>query len=170
MMLESYADKIESYARIELKTFLKTGFAQIFSCCPKNLGCPKCPGPYVYVCPFKNCPDLRKGRLKVRSVLIQDSIGIRQVLVTERSLQILRRTYQPQKVTKWESLGWLLGDLGNRPIVEPNVFQTRIQLVIAAPLRQWIKSHRKRQRQFFFFKDSNGFRVVLIYCLSYYNK
>ena len=28
MMLESYADKIESYARIELKTFLKTGFDQ----------------------------------------------------------------------------------------------------------------------------------------------
>ena len=86
----------------------------------------------------------------MRSVLIQDSISIRQVLVTERSLQILRRTHQPWKVTKWESLGWLLGDLGNRPIVEPNVFQTRIQLVIAAPLRQWIKSHRKRQQPFFF--------------------
>ena len=48
MMVESYADKIESYARIELKTFLKTGFAQIF------LAAQKCRGPYVYVCPFKN--------------------------------------------------------------------------------------------------------------------
>ena len=24
-----------------MKTFLKAGFAQIFSCCPKNLSCPK---------------------------------------------------------------------------------------------------------------------------------
>ena len=40
-----------------MKTSLKTGFAQIFSCCPKNLSCPKFggaaaplapPGPYAY--------------------------------------------------------------------------------------------------------------------------
>ena len=27
-----------------METSLKTGFAQIFSCCPKNLSCPKCGG------------------------------------------------------------------------------------------------------------------------------
>ena len=40
-----------------MKTSLKVGFAQIFSCCPKNLSCPKFggaaaplapPGPYAY--------------------------------------------------------------------------------------------------------------------------
>ena len=40
-----------------METSLKTGFAQIFSCCPKNLSCPKLggaaallapPGPYAY--------------------------------------------------------------------------------------------------------------------------
>ena len=40
-----------------MKTSLKAGFAQIFSCCPKNLSCPKFgeaaaplapPGPYAY--------------------------------------------------------------------------------------------------------------------------
>ena len=43
-----------------METSLKTGFAQIFSCCPKNLSCPKFgggaaaplapPGPYAYAC------------------------------------------------------------------------------------------------------------------------
>ena len=41
-----------------METSLKTGFAQIFSCCPKNLSCPNFggaaaplapPGPYAYV-------------------------------------------------------------------------------------------------------------------------
>ena len=40
-----------------MKTSLKAGFAQIFSCCPKNLSCaliwggcspPRLPGPYAY--------------------------------------------------------------------------------------------------------------------------
>ena len=39
-----------------METSLKPGFAQIFSCCPKNLSCPKFggaaaplpPGPYAY--------------------------------------------------------------------------------------------------------------------------
>ena len=40
-----------------METSLKTGFAQIFSCCPKNLSCPnfgggcsppRPPGPYAY--------------------------------------------------------------------------------------------------------------------------
>ena len=42
-----------------METSLKTGFAQVFSCCPKNLSCPNFggaaaplapPGPYAYVC------------------------------------------------------------------------------------------------------------------------
>ena len=42
---------------INMETSLKTGFAQIFSCCPKNLSCPNFggaaaplapPGPYAY--------------------------------------------------------------------------------------------------------------------------
>ena len=41
-----------------METSLKPGFAQTFSCCPKNLSCPKLgggcspprpPGPYAYV-------------------------------------------------------------------------------------------------------------------------
>ena len=41
-----------------METSLKTGFAQVFSCCPKNLSCPnfggaaappRPPGPYAYV-------------------------------------------------------------------------------------------------------------------------
>ena len=42
-----------------METSLKPGFAQIFSCCPKNLSCPNFggaaapltpPGPYAYEC------------------------------------------------------------------------------------------------------------------------
>ena len=58
MMLQSYAHKIESYARIELKTSLKTGFAQIFLAAQNIWIAQKCPGPYVYVCPFKNLSGL----------------------------------------------------------------------------------------------------------------
>ena len=45
-----------------METSLKTGFAQIFSCCPKNLSRPKFggaaaplapPGPYAYECSLK---------------------------------------------------------------------------------------------------------------------
>lgn len=78
-MLESYADKIESYARIELKTFLKTGFAQIFLAAQKIWVSQKMPRSVRLFVRSRICPDLRKGRLKVRSVLIQDSISIRQV-------------------------------------------------------------------------------------------
>ena len=48
-----------------METSLKTGFAQIFSCCPKNLSCPKFagaaaplapPGPYAYAhITFRDC-------------------------------------------------------------------------------------------------------------------
>ena len=46
-----------------METSLKTGFAQIFSCCPKNLSCPKFmgglqpprpPGPYAYLSIYKS--------------------------------------------------------------------------------------------------------------------
>ena len=41
-----------------METSLKTGFAQICSCCPKSLSCPNfggaaaplAPGPYAYAC------------------------------------------------------------------------------------------------------------------------
>ena len=33
-----------------METSLKTGFAQIFSCCPTNLSCPKCVCVCVCVC------------------------------------------------------------------------------------------------------------------------
>ena len=42
MMLESYADKIESYARIELKTFLKPALPK-FLLLPKKSELPKMP-------------------------------------------------------------------------------------------------------------------------------
>ena len=52
-----------------METSLKTGFAQMFSCCPKNLSCPKfggcCspprpPGPYAYA--FRDVCDYRGTR------------------------------------------------------------------------------------------------------------
>ena len=64
-----------------MKTFLKAGFAQIFSCCPKKLCCPKflgggCspprplpPGPYPYGSPSKKC----------RLQTLESLLGIRRV-------------------------------------------------------------------------------------------
>ena len=49
-----------------METSLKPGFAQIFSCCPKNLSCPKfggaaaplaSPGPYAYADIWKYVDD-----------------------------------------------------------------------------------------------------------------
>ena len=43
------ASYIQNINKKNMKTSLKAGFAQIFSCCPKNLSCPPCaPGPYAY--------------------------------------------------------------------------------------------------------------------------
>ena len=56
-----------------METSLKTGFAQIFSCCPKNLSCPKCggaPAPlartpmkrFLKILKIKKLTDVKNGR------------------------------------------------------------------------------------------------------------
>ena len=39
-----------------METSLKTGFAQIFSCCPKNLSCPKFGGAAAPLAPLARTP------------------------------------------------------------------------------------------------------------------
>ena len=60
---------------------LKTGFAQIFSCCPKNLRCPnfgggsspsRPPGPYAYAVSFM---QERKGDSFLISVLADTALA-----------------------------------------------------------------------------------------------
>ena len=55
-----------------MDTSLKTGFAQIFSCCPKNLSCPNFggaaaplapPSPYAYAQRVKEAIHKRQSRL-----------------------------------------------------------------------------------------------------------
>ena len=41
-----------------MKTSLKDGFAQIFSCCPKNLSCPKFGGAAALLAPPARTPML----------------------------------------------------------------------------------------------------------------
>ena len=41
-----------------MKTSLKAGFAQIFSCCPKNLSCPKLGGAAAPLAPPARTPML----------------------------------------------------------------------------------------------------------------
>ena len=45
-----------------MKTSLKAGFAQIFSCCPKNLSCPKFGGAAAPLAPPARTPMLRDER------------------------------------------------------------------------------------------------------------
>ena len=64
-----------------METSLKTGFAQIFSCCPKKLSCPKFggaaaslappPGPYAYV--LDNIRIAYEGVLQPRSLIVNKS-------------------------------------------------------------------------------------------------
>ena len=42
-----------------MKTSLKAGFAQIFSCCPKNLSCPKFGGAAALLAPPARTPMMR---------------------------------------------------------------------------------------------------------------
>ena len=44
-----------------METSLKTGFAQIFSCCPKNLSCPKFGGAAAPLAPPARTPMLIYG-------------------------------------------------------------------------------------------------------------
>ena len=64
-----------------METSLKTGFAQIFSCCPKNLSCPNFggaaaplapPGPYAYAVSFM---QERKGDSFLISVLTDTALA-----------------------------------------------------------------------------------------------
>ena len=41
-----------------MQTSLKTAFAQIFSCCPKNLSCPKSGGAAAPLAPLARTPML----------------------------------------------------------------------------------------------------------------
>ena len=46
-----------------METSLKTGFAQIFSCCPKNLSCPKFGGAAAPLAPPVRTPMILRGSL-----------------------------------------------------------------------------------------------------------
>ena len=72
-----------------MKTSLKAGFAQIFSCCPKNLSCakfgglqPPSPlGQYAYAgkfCPARRYNDIAERR--VNPVAISSSIHLAYVI------------------------------------------------------------------------------------------
>ena len=50
-----------------METSLKTGFAQIFSCCPKNLSCPKFGGAAAPLAPPARTP-----------MALEDNISIQQ--------------------------------------------------------------------------------------------
>ena len=54
-----------------METSLKTGFAQIFSCCPKNLSCPKFGGAAAPLAPLARTPmsGIMENLLYVNSVV-----------------------------------------------------------------------------------------------------
>ena len=56
-----------------METSLKTGFAQIFSCCPKNLSCPKFGGAAAPLAPPARTPMLRQ--------VIRRIICVRRILI-----------------------------------------------------------------------------------------
>ena len=60
-----------------METSLKIGFAQVFSCCPKNLSCPNFggaaaplapPGPYAYA------ENVKSLHMKVRRTVIRPNL------------------------------------------------------------------------------------------------
>ena len=52
-----------------METSLKTGFAQIFSCCPKKLSCPKFGGAALYL--FFFFKDEREARKSLKAFKIK---------------------------------------------------------------------------------------------------
>ena len=50
-----------------METSLKTGFAQIFSCCPKNLSCPKFGGAVAPLAPPARTPMIA---MKIERMLL----------------------------------------------------------------------------------------------------
>ena len=51
-----------------METSLKTGFAQVFSCCPKNLSCPNFGGAAAPLAPPARTPMLAPETVKVISL------------------------------------------------------------------------------------------------------
>ena len=53
-----------------METSLKTGFAQIFSCCPKNLSCPNFGGAAAPLAPPARTPMLRDSEAVRAKILV----------------------------------------------------------------------------------------------------
>ena len=61
-----------------METSLKSGFAQIFSCCPKNLSCPKFVGAAAPLAPPARTPmagDALRGGYSSRNVFSGEERG-----------------------------------------------------------------------------------------------
>ena len=61
-----------------METSLKTGFAQIYSCCPKNLSCPKFAGAAAPLAPPARTP------MKVRSENQTSKVDSRTLMPVDR--------------------------------------------------------------------------------------
>ena len=76
-----------------MQTSLKTGVAQIFSCCPKNLSCPKFGGAAAPLAPLARTPMLSgvmkcnvklKVKLFVNRMVFIRSMHLRVIIFTLR--------------------------------------------------------------------------------------
>ena len=63
-----------------METSLKTGFAQIFSCCPKNLSCPKLGGAAAPLAPPARTPMLRTGLEEITKIFERSTCQARRLL------------------------------------------------------------------------------------------
>ena len=70
-----------------MKTSLKAGFAQIFSCCPKNLSCPKFGGAAAPLAPPARTPMAANGT-KVRLVHVGTGLVLVPSAKTRGKLQM----------------------------------------------------------------------------------
>ena len=79
-----------------METSLKTGFAQVFSCCPKNLSCPNFGGAAAPLAPPARTPMLVLVLvLKLKALYCRLKSNF---IVSERVLRIL---------CKWVSVGYI---------------------------------------------------------------
>ena len=65
-----------------MKTSLKAGFAQIFSCCPKNLSCPKFGGAAAPLAPPARTPMLRVQFCRLLQNLQLEYLQISSMLIS----------------------------------------------------------------------------------------
>ena len=85
-----------------METSLKTGFAQIFSCCPKNLSCPKFgrpaapspppprpPGPYTYVIDWRTRASRRDEAIKQKAKLPEKDFAKNELQTPQRALMTI---------------------------------------------------------------------------------